>query len=436
MSRVFLVAGLFWSAQSFAEADDRAVAIVKKAIDAQGGEAVLRRAQAGRVTYKGTVMDFPCRAQYVFYLPDRFRFTLGAKQPDDSKLAVDYCVNRGSVWATSSLENDTPDEDYLNKVRQWAYAEELRSLLPLLDAKSFSLSEPSESKVKDRPALEIKVTAKGKPDLQLFFDKAAGFLVKMEYHFVAPENKKQVREEMYLDDYREVWSSAADEEIVKAAKLTSDGAALIQLLRDRTVGAEEQDKINSMIRSLGDSSFEIRNKAKDELLAKGARALPALTRALVETDPEIAGRAKECTEKIGPPKDAALMSAVIRLVAYRKPTDAVATLLAFAPSAPNESVLQEVTGALAVAGIRDGKPDPLLEKAIQDKDPERRAVALKVLNRKPDDKRSLPEARLVLPGLKWPMKEVYADDGKNVDELEVTEVQFFRDLADSNFAKP
>ena len=434
--RVFLIAGLFLTGQPFAEAGEQAVAIVKKAIDAQGGETLLRQATAARVTYKGIITDFPCRAQYMFHLPGRFRFTLDGKLADDSKFASDECFDRGKVWATSSLEGDKTTEEYASKVQQWAYAEGLRSLLPLLDEKSFSLSEPGESRVKDRPAVEIKVTAKGKPDVQLFFDKAAGFLIKMEYRLTDPETKKQVREEMYIDEYREVQSSAADEEIVKAAKLGTDAPALLQHLRERTVSAEEQEKIKRMIRNLGDSSFEVRDKAKDELLAKGARAMPALTRALTESDPEIVGRAKECLEKIGPAKDVAVLSAVVRLIAYRKPADAVATLVAFAPSAPNEAVLQEVTGALVVVGMRNGKPDPLLEKAVQDKDPERRAVALAALNRKSNDKKALPETRLALPGLKWPMKEAWAiDDAKQV-ELEVTEVQFFRSLADSHFAKP
>src|SRR5262249_34013428 len=154
-------------------------------------------------------------------------------------------------------------------------------------------------------------------------DKAPGFLIKLEYRFIDPESKKEVREEMYFDDYRESQSSTADEDLVRAAKLGIDGPALIQHLRERTIGVEEQDKIKSMVRSLGDSSFEVREKAKDELLAKGTRALSALTRALAESDPEIVGRAKECMDKIGSPKEAALVSAVIRLVAYRKPADAV-----------------------------------------------------------------------------------------------------------------
>src|SRR5262249_25721813 len=150
---------------------------------------------------------------------------------------------------------------------------------------------------------------------------------------------------------------------------------LAEYLRKKTVSKDEEDKIKTLVRKLGDASFEVREKAKDDLLSKGSSAVATLTQALKDTDPEIVSRAKECLEKIGEAKDTAKTLAVIRLLGRGGDAGAIDTLLAYAPSATNEAVAQEVAGALAVLGVREGKVDPRLEKAFTDKDPRTRAVA-------------------------------------------------------------
>src|SRR5437762_1795744 len=62
---------------------------------------------------------------------------------------------------------------------------------------------------------------------------------------------------------------AADEATLKAARLGSDGPALLAYFRQRTVGEANRARIVALIRQLGDPSFAVREKASAELEAVG-----------------------------------------------------------------------------------------------------------------------------------------------------------------------
>jgi HEAT repeat protein len=436
------------------QADEEPKAIIKKAITAQGGESLLRQVKAARIKAKGMIphpqdpenpkVAMPFRGALDFQLPDRFRLEFDAKLPLDSegveaKYSVIQVFDQGKYWSKSSLPEEAENDDAERRsLTDWSYVENLRSLFPLLDDKEYSLQFGGESKTKDRTVLKIKVTAKGKPEVRLFFDKALGFLVSAEYRSIVSENltKKDVTVRHDFDDYREVQSNTADEQLLTDAKVGTAGPALLDFLRKKTIGNEEREKIRSLIRSLGDSSFEVREKAKADLLGKGPAAVPFLARALKNADPEIVSLAKECLEKIGEPKDTAPILAVVRILASRREAGVVEALLAYAPSAPNDAVAEEVASAVAVLGMRDGKPDSQLEKALEDKDPDIRALAAAVVKRDPTKMKNVAGLRLFLPGLKWPMKEVWLHDGKKYYDWEVTEVLFYSNLSDDLFAKP
>ncbi len=153
--------------------------------------------------------------------------------------------------------------------------------------------------------------------------------------------KKDILREEYLSDYREVNPSAADEQRLQAANLSGDGAALLEFLNKQTLDEARRKKIEGLIRKLGDNSFDNRESAKNALVAEGSVAAPLLTRALESTDPEVAGRAKECLQQIGKSSsDMQLVAAAVRLIAQRRPEGAVKALLDYLPSAPDEAVAQ------------------------------------------------------------------------------------------------
>jgi hypothetical protein len=173
----------------------------------------------------------------------------------------------------------------------------------------------------------------------------------------------------------------ADEQTLGQAKIGTDGPALLEFFRKRTVTDTDLAAIQALIRQLGDDSFEVRQKASGELVGKGRAALPLLQRAKSDSDIEIVRRAEECIRQIESGDTAGLIPAAARLLAARKPPGAVEVLLAYIPMAESDYAAEQVQQGLAALALRDGKPEPLLVKALTDKNPARRAAGAVALCR-------------------------------------------------------
>jgi hypothetical protein len=173
-------------------------------------------------------------------------------------------------------------------------------------------------------------------------------------------------------------AAPAEERVLKQAGLGTDDAALLDFFRKRT---PKEAEVRDLVKKLGDDDFQVREKASRGLVALGPVAEPYLREALSSCDPEVARRAEECLKNIRAGPSAAVVTAAARLLARRKPAGAAEVLLAYAPRAEGESTAEAVEAALAALAVRDGKPDPVLVKVLDDKDPARRAAAAVALAR-------------------------------------------------------
>jgi HEAT repeat protein len=224
--------------------------------------------------------------------------------------------------------------------------------------------------------------------------------------------------------------------VLKAARIATDGPALLELLRKQTVDEARRSKAGPLIRELGNADFETREKAEKDLLALGAAAVPALSEAQKDSDPEIASRSKELLKRIGTATDSGVVLAALRLIASQKPERAAETLLAYLPSAPNEDVRQEVVASLAAVAMREGKRDETLVQALSDKNSLRRAAAAAALGERAAAGQESAAVRIYLPGLKIAVKGADYRDGKEERSWELSDVKFFDHFSESAFAKP
>jgi hypothetical protein len=176
-------------------------------------------------------------------------------------------------------------------------------------------------------------------------------------------------------------STADDERTLRAARVGTDGPALLEFFRKRTVNDIDGSRIEKLIEQLGDDSFGVRQKASAELAALGNVAVPLLRQALNSDDIEVVRRAEKCLQLIKAGSGTTVPLAAARLLRQRKPPGAVAVLLAFLPAADNELVSEEVRTSLVALAVRDGKPDQPLVDALTDKHPVRRAAAAEALCR-------------------------------------------------------
>src|SRR5712692_2542632 len=113
---------------------------------------------------------------------------------------------------------------------------------------------------------------------------------------------------------------AADEKSMQDAGLKTDGPALLDFFRKRTLSEADTAKLADTVRRLGDSSFAVREKATTDLITAGRNALPFLRPALKDPDLEIARRAEQCIQAIENGPGTALALAAARLLAARQPT--------------------------------------------------------------------------------------------------------------------
>ncbi|HXG12587.1 MAG TPA: HEAT repeat domain-containing protein [Gemmataceae bacterium] len=159
----------------------------------------------------------------------------------------------------------------------------------------------------------------------------------------------------------------------------TEGPALLDEFKKRTLTDAARERALVLIRQLGNDSFEVREKATAELLEMGTAAVPFLRQAAGNPDAEVSQRARKCLDAIEKEKLSPLSPVTVRLAALRRPPGTVETLLAYLPSAEDEGVAGEVQAALAAITRRDGKADPALLRALDDKVPARRAAAAAAL---------------------------------------------------------
>src|SRR5262245_50521623 len=72
---------------------------------------------------------------------------------------------------------------------------------------------------------------------------------------------------------------AADEQLLQRAQVGTDGPALLAYFRQRTVGDADRQRIEGLIRQLGDPAYAVRERATAELVACGLPAIGPLRQA-------------------------------------------------------------------------------------------------------------------------------------------------------------
>jgi hypothetical protein len=348
--------------------------------------------------------------------------------------------DHGKGWRSMNGEVSALTQEELDNVRRDRHIERVSGLVALLKGKDFTLTAADETRVHGKPALGVKVSYPGQPDVTLYFDKESGLLAKYVYRGKnAGEDKEGLHEVVHLD-YREVDFAADSERVLRAAKVGVDGPALLEFVRGQSQGGGRIDQMKELVRKLGDDDFEVREKAVKELTALGKAAVPLLRDATKSADPEVARRARLCLQEIGPGEGppvnrSASLIAAVHLLGVRKPAGAAEVLLNALPGAAEE-VAREIRAALYAIGQAKGPPDESLVKALDDEDPVKKAAARAALGKDGGAYARQPGRRMSIPGLKLPMKSITHQDGKKLEEHEVLEVQLFNDFEDKLFAKP
>jgi len=204
--RLFCLFGILMPVAGLAgeeKADQKTVrAVIENAIQAHGGAERLAKLNAVRWKIDGVAElsggSIRFSAELTNRLPDRHRVAFTVAGDTEASLRV---VNGKKAWKRVDGRTEELAGDELSDALASVYHGYVRSLNPLIKNAEFGLSLVGEAKVDDRSAVGIRVEAKGRPGINLFFDKENGLLLKAERRSLGP-NRQEATLETYYRDYK------------------------------------------------------------------------------------------------------------------------------------------------------------------------------------------------------------------------------------------
>jgi hypothetical protein len=214
-----------------ARADDAAdaKAIIEKAVKAHGGQEKLDKLPAHIIKFKGTSHatgeGVAVTGEVSSQGADKLRIDIevdvnGQKFP----VVILFVGDKG--WTKLGKDTTEFDKDQVAESKEQAFAGWVETLAPLKD-KQFKLATIGESEVEKETVLGVKVSSKGHRDVDLYFSKKTGLLMKSETIVKEEGSGKEVTQESFFSDYKEVQGiQQAHKFVVKrAGKLFMEGEA-------------------------------------------------------------------------------------------------------------------------------------------------------------------------------------------------------------------
>lgn len=180
--------------------------IINKAIEAHGGMERLARVRADWIKMEGKLTladrEIPFVGETTVQLPDRFKNVILVDGPE-RKYQIVQILNGDKALVTIDGQPQKLSPAAGSEMRETLQLDRAIRLVPLLRDPGFELDYVGESKVDDKPVLGVRVRAKGRKELRLYFDKATYLLVKTE-HTLEDGNGKEIRQEGYYSDFKDV----------------------------------------------------------------------------------------------------------------------------------------------------------------------------------------------------------------------------------------
>jgi len=168
--------------------------------------------------------------------------------------------------------------------------------------------------------------------------------------------------------------------VLETAKLPTEGPALLQFFKARTLTEAERATLADTIKKLGSDDFEEREQASADLARAGIAALPLLRTALRDTDPEVVRRAERALDTLDREHDPNRLLAASRVLLDRNPAGSIEVLLGYLPTVLDDELLFEGVLTLITAKIAQTEtPDPAVMAGLISKDPLRRIIAGRVV---------------------------------------------------------
>jgi HEAT repeat protein len=172
-----------------------------------------------------------------------------------------------------------------------------------------------------------------------------------------------------------------DEELLREAKIGTDGPGLLAFFRERTPADEDLLHPERLLQQLASPSFDKREEASRKLIRLERLALPLVRQAESDQDAEVARRAKDCALEIGRRVTEGLPLSAVRLLGRQRADGGAEVLLRYLPIAADEETVDEIWHVVEGEIETRGKLPQGFVAALRDALPARRALAACVVAR-------------------------------------------------------
>lgn len=205
MAASFLVASDS-RAQAAGEPDAEARAIIDKAIKAHGGADPLSQFKAVSAKWAGkhkveNMFYWDAVRVVTYEMPDKIRFDFEVENPNGVKFAFTRVVNGKKGWQGSVRGTRDLKETEVAQITDEIYTHWLASMVPL-NGKGFEFSLVGNATVDGKDAIGVRVACQGRPDVNLYFDKKTGLVIKSERRARDPGTKEEYTAESIYRDHK------------------------------------------------------------------------------------------------------------------------------------------------------------------------------------------------------------------------------------------
>jgi hypothetical protein len=228
MAPTLLACGLFVVfALTGRAAEDPTAAIIDKAVKAHFPKGVDTKNKGMRVKSKGTLhimgLDLEFTQEITIQMPNQFKEVMELTVMNKN-VKVTSVYNGQKAWIRADDKDVEVTKEILDEFKEAAHGMALMQGVFVKD-KAVKFSLVGEVKVKGKPAVGVTVSRKGNKDINLFFDKKTGLIVKAELRRRDIMAGQEVTEERFITEYQDV----TDRKVAKKVEVVRDGKLFLEV---------------------------------------------------------------------------------------------------------------------------------------------------------------------------------------------------------------
>ncbi len=190
---------------TYSPAAEKPSAILERAIQAHGGQANLGRLKAGHSKADGVIAlgaGVPFTQEAFYQLPNRLK-EIQVLEVDGQKRVVTVALDGERGWLNTNGQTVAIGDAVLSELREAVHLIQVSRLVSLQDP-SVRLALLPEVQVDGAPASGLRVSVTGYRDIDLYFAKETGLLVKVERRMRDLGTMKEFAEARVYADFQDI----------------------------------------------------------------------------------------------------------------------------------------------------------------------------------------------------------------------------------------